>query len=109
LRALRLHGWVGIDYVPTEEILMPTRRSPDSPKKTAKPAPETAAPKARKRPTAATNMPVVSEDERRGMIAYSAYLRGERRGFAPGGEAEDWLLAEQEVDALLNSGHSPTQ
>ncbi len=43
----------------------------------------------------------VSEDERRGMIAVAAYLRGERRAFALGGEVEDWLVAEKEVDALL--------
>ena len=88
---------------------MAIRRTPESPKKSAKRMPEAAAPKVRKRRTSAASMPSVSEDERRGMIAYSAYLRGERRGFAPGGEAQDWLLAEQEVDALLNSGHTPAQ
>lgn len=88
---------------------MAIRRAPDSPKKSAKPVPEPVAPKVRKRRTGAAGVPSVSADERRGMIAYSAYLRGERRGFAPGGEAQDWLLAEQEVDALLNSGHTPTQ
>jgi hypothetical protein len=55
---------------------------------------------------ATTALHAVTEDERRGMIALSAYLRGERRGFAPGGEAEDWLAAEMEIDALLSSGHS---
>ena len=34
-------------------------------------------------------------------IAENAYLRAERRGFEPGHELEDWLAAEQEVDALL--------
>lgn len=48
----------------------------------------------------------VSEDARRAMIAQAAYLRAERRGFAPGGEVEDWLAAEAEVDALLRAGHS---
>jgi hypothetical protein len=97
---------------------MAIRRVPDSPqtsrpdaaaKKAAKPVPAAAAPKVRKRRTGAAGMATVSEDERRGMIAQSAYLRAERRGFAPGGEAQDWLLAEQEVDALLNSGHTPAQ
>ena len=88
---------------------MVTRRVPESPKKSAKPMAEAPAPKVRKRRTGTAGVAVVSEDQRRGMIAYSAYLRGERRGFAPGGEAEDWLLAEQEVDALLNSGHTPAQ
>jgi hypothetical protein len=58
---------------------------------------------------ATTTILAVSEDERRGMIALSAYLRGERRGFAPGGEAEDWLAAEEEIDALLSGGHSAAQ
>jgi hypothetical protein len=58
---------------------------------------------------AATATATVSEDQRRGMIALSAYLRAERRGFSPEGQAEDWLAAEKEVDALLNSGHSATQ
>jgi hypothetical protein len=35
------------------------------------------------------------------MIAERAYLRAERRGFAPGNEDEDWLAAEAEVDRLL--------
>ncbi len=58
---------------------------------------------------AATAAPAVTEDQRRGMIALSAYLRAERRGFSPEGQAEDWLAAEQEVDALLNSGHTAPQ
>jgi hypothetical protein len=31
------------------------------------------------------------------MIAEAAYYRAEQRGFAPGGEFEDWLAAEAEV------------
>ena len=57
----------------------------------------------------ATAIHAVTQDERRGMIALSAYLRAERRGFAPGGEAEDWLAAEKEIDALLSGGHSAAQ
>jgi hypothetical protein len=38
------------------------------------------------------------------MVAQAAYLRAERRGFAPGGELEDWIAAEAEVDALLRAG-----
>jgi hypothetical protein len=44
---------------------------------------------------------VVSENERREMIAVEAYLRAERRGFEPGHEAEDWSAAEADVDARL--------
>lgn len=47
----------------------------------------------------------VSADTRRQMIEQSAYLRAERRGFTAGGEVEDWLLAEAEVDALLRAGN----
>ena len=39
-------------------------------------------------------------------IAEAAYLRAERRGFEPGHELEDWLAAEQEVEALLASADS---
>jgi hypothetical protein len=42
------------------------------------------------------------------MIAEAAYLRAERRGFASGGEEEDWLAAEAEVDALLQARHGGT-
>ena len=31
------------------------------------------------------------------LIAEAAYLRAEKRGFAEGGELEDWLEAEKEV------------
>jgi hypothetical protein len=47
----------------------------------------------------------VTAEARRTLIAEAAYLRAERRGFAPGHETEDWLAAEIEVDALLRSEH----
>jgi hypothetical protein len=37
--------------------------------------------------------------ERHAIIARLAYLNAERRGFAPGGELADWLLAEAQVGA----------
>ncbi len=43
----------------------------------------------------------VTEDARRAMIAEAAYFHAEQRGFAPGGEEQDWLIAEAEIDALL--------
>jgi hypothetical protein len=43
----------------------------------------------------------VSDNERRGMIETAAYLRAERRSFAPGHEVEDWRAAEAEVDRRL--------
>lgn len=47
----------------------------------------------------------ISADARRAMVAEAAYLRAERRGFSHGGEVEDWLAAEAEVDKLLTGGH----
>lgn len=42
-------------------------------------------------------LPSFSES-REARIAEAAYWRAERRGFAPGGELEDWLSAEKEID-----------
>jgi hypothetical protein len=36
------------------------------------------------------------------MIRVAAYYIAEQRGFVPGAELEDWLIAESEIDALLN-------
>jgi hypothetical protein len=47
----------------------------------------------------------VTEEARRAMIAEAAYFHAERRGFAPGNEAQDWLRAEAEIDALLRAAH----
>jgi DUF2934 family protein len=89
---------------------MATRRSDESPAPAntrarnpqPKPQPSARAKSARRAP--------VSAEDRRAMIAEAAYLRAERRGFAPGQEAEDWLAAEVEVDALLKIGPgSPAQ
>jgi hypothetical protein len=100
---------------------MPTRRTPDSrqPSPSRPALPEASEKKsAKKTRTAArqsqavigaTPAPPVSADERRGMIAKAAYLRGEQRGFAPGGEADDWLLAELEIDALLGGASGAAQ
>ena len=89
---------------------MPSRRTSESkPRKPAAVTPASteeaastkkrALPKAR--PVEVTSRAVVTEEMRRGMIAQAAYLRAERRGFSPGGENEDWLAAEAEVDRLL--------
>jgi Protein of unknown function (DUF2934) len=47
----------------------------------------------------------VTPEARHALIAESAYLRAQARGFQPGREAEDWLAAETEVDALLKLSH----
>ncbi|HEY7929359.1 MAG TPA: DUF2934 domain-containing protein [Steroidobacteraceae bacterium] len=48
--------------------------------------------------------PPIDPERRRALIAQAAYFRAERRGFAPGHEAEDWLAAEVEVDTALTVG-----
>ena len=40
----------------------------------------------------------LGEEERRRMIAEAAYYRAMRRGFAAGGEMDDWLAAEREIN-----------
>ena len=57
---------------------------------------------ARKAP--ASVAPLIDPQRRRALIAEAAYFRAERRGFAPGHEAEDWLAAEAEVDTALTVG-----
>lgn len=74
------------------------------PAEKAAPRRRSAAPKAAAQSAASTGI-TVSEDVRRAMIAQAAYLRAERRGFTAGGEVEDWLAAEAEVDALLKAGN----
>ncbi len=44
----------------------------------------------------------VSAEDRQELIARFAYKCAERRGFAPGGEMEDWLAAEAQVGAGLD-------
>ena len=36
----------------------------------------------------------------------AAYYRAERRGFAPGGEVEDWIEAEREVAARISESRA---
>jgi hypothetical protein len=50
---------------------------------------------ARRPPKAVPSVPV----DRESMVRMAAYLRAERRGFAPGYEIEDWLAAEAEIGA----------
>ena len=88
---------------------MATRRPTEPPEeKTTASAPtrtraKSPTPRVRKPAGKATPAVAISEDVRRGMIAEAAYLRAERRGFAPGGEEEDWMAAEAEVEALLKA------
>jgi hypothetical protein len=86
----------------------PNQKLSTAPAGGARPRAKAATPSVRKTAKKASAPVAVSEDVRRGMIAEAAYLRAERRGFAPGGEREDWMAAEAEVDALLKSRHDGT-
>jgi hypothetical protein len=44
----------------------------------------------------------MTAEQRRALIAESAYLRAERRGFQGGDPMTDWLESEREVDVLLS-------
>jgi len=51
--------------------------------------------------------PQITDIARRDLIARAAYARAEQRGFAPGGELNDWLAAERDVEWLLAGGNPP--
>jgi hypothetical protein len=48
----------------------------------------------------------IPPEERKRMVAEAAYYRAERRGFATGGELEDWIQAESEIDRLIQTDAS---
>ena len=77
-------------------------------KKTAVSAKEAPAKKVTRKSTITTKPHTASinitSEERWKMIAVAAYHKAEQRGFAPGGELQDWAEAEHEVDELLMSG-----
>lgn len=49
------------------------------------------------------NAEKLKAEKRHALIAEAAYLRSERRGFAPGHEVEDWVAAEAEIDLALKA------
>ena len=44
----------------------------------------------------------IDKNERREMIAEAAYYRFQNRGCEDGCDVDDWLLAEEEIDRLLD-------
>lgn len=48
----------------------------------------------------------ISNDERRRLIALAAYYRAQHVGFGKTNPVEDWLVAEREVDAMMEHGNS---
>jgi len=51
--------------------------------------------------TVPSDCPVIAAEERYRMIAEAAYYRAEKRGFAGGDTAENWRVAEAEIDRIL--------
>jgi Protein of unknown function (DUF2934) len=51
---------------------------------------------------------VLESGAREKLVREGAYFRAERRGFSPGGELEDWVAAERDVDQMLMDGKDPT-
>jgi len=58
---------------------------------------------AQRSPKASSSVPA----DRESQVRMVAYLRAERRGFAPGYEVEDWLAAEAEISERVGSGPAP--
>jgi len=54
--------------------------------------------------TAHSLRPVMTSQQRHDRIAVMAYQRAQARGFEPGGDLEDWLLAEREFEEELSGG-----
>jgi hypothetical protein len=50
----------------------------------------------------------IGPDRRHSMITEAAYYFSEHRGFASGHELDDWLAAENQVDAAVGPGETPT-
>jgi hypothetical protein len=64
----------------------------------------TATPDAATSATTPGATPAATSGDRTQQIAERAYYLAEQRGFAPGGELEDWLAAERAVDAQGGAG-----
>jgi hypothetical protein len=83
----------------------PRAQSKPAAKSAGKPAaaPATAAP-ARQQKVQAPAVETPTGEARYRWIAHAAYLRAEKRGFAPGREVDDWLAAEAEFVAAFGAG-----
>ena len=65
-------------------------------------APETTEPSLESIAGAEAQPEMPSQDRMR-RIAEAAYYLAEHRGFAPGGEMEDWLAAERQVEGEIDA------
>ena len=80
-------------------LTMPAAETSAVPKAAVKKAP------AKTSATTAATRPAVSAEQRHHYIEVAAFYVAQRRGFSPGNPADDWAMAEREVDRLIASGH----
>ncbi len=80
----------------------PARTSP--PATSATPVTTAQAPVAERR---SPELPAVTREQRRRLIAQAAYQRAVRAGLGTTDPLADWLHAEREIDAQLALAHSP--
>ena len=79
----------------------PKTRPAAPPKPRTTPAPPAAAAAVEPRKAQPAPIEAPSGEARYRWIAHAAYLRAEKRGFAPGQEVDDWLAAEAEFTAAF--------
>lgn len=85
------------------------KRSPAGKKTAAKPKAATRSKRTKSKsaaPDPSAEVMKITQEERWRMIAVAAYHKAEQRDFQPGGEVDDWLAAEREVDTLLGRSGS---
>ena len=92
----------------TRSASLPTRlkKRLAASKPAEKPTTKKTAPRARRaapHKPAADGVTGLTAQERHALVAQAAYFRAEARGFAAGGEFEDWVAAEAEVNAQMAS------
>jgi hypothetical protein len=81
-----------------------------APRKRAKQAPKSAAdPSLTPNSIVSRSAAFIEPEARQAMICEAAYFLAEKRGFDPGHDVDDWLLAEQQIDQTLMSGDTPTE
>jgi hypothetical protein len=78
-----------------------TRRVTRKPPATAPVAAKVKPGRIARRSAQSAQQSVVDAETRRTMVAEAAYYCAEKRGFAPGGELQDWLEAEAQIQARL--------
>ncbi len=87
---------------PAASKALPSRKGPAAPAPVV--APSVTVPVA-----AAATKPALDPELRARMVETAAYFRAERRGFTPGYEVEDWLVAEAEIESLVGGPASPAR